>query len=335
VLLAAAGAILLTRCDNLAIVTLARGAAREREIAVRASLGAGSGRLIRQLLAESLRVARAGGALGGYAMIRGLIRLEPSFSLPSEADESIDPAILPFALGISLITALLFGLAPALHATRVDPASSMKESCRDVTSGVGRARLRSTLIVSEVALAFLLLAGAGLLVGSSFRMLQADTGFNSSNAATARLPIARGRFDRPGHLLQYVPLLDQRLRGAPGVRDVAFSNVLPMQGWGDGMPFLIEGRAYAVRANRLACFYKRVTSSYFRTLDIHQLRGRTLRARDIEGSAPVTIINEEMAKRYFPGEDPIGKRIHHPADSLRPTGPGSGDPVGSCGHCRQ
>jgi len=312
VLLAAVGAILLIGCANLANLTLARGAAREREIAVRASLGAGSWRLIRQLLTENLLVAGAGGALGlalGYAMIRGLIRLAPPFSLPSEADVSIDLNILLFTLGISLLTSLLFGLAPAIHATRVNPASSLKEGGRSATSGAGRARLRSALIVSEVALAFVLLAGAGLLVGSFFRMLQVDTGFTSENVMTARLPIARDRFGRPEQLLQYVRLLDERLRAAPGVRDVAFSNVLPMEGWGDGMPFLIAGRPFVDRANRRACFYKRVTGSYFRTLDIHLRRGRTFNGHDTRGGAPVTVINEEMAKRYFKGEDPIGKRI--------------------------
>lgn len=165
VLLAAVGAILLIGCANLANLTLARGAAREREIAVRASLGAGSWRLIRQLLTENLLVAGAGGALGlalGYGMIRGLIRLAPPFSFPSEADVSIDVDILLFTLGVSLLTALLFGLAPAIHATRVDPASAMKEGGRSATSGAGRARLRNALIVAEVALAFVLLAGAGL-----------------------------------------------------------------------------------------------------------------------------------------------------------------------------
>ena len=312
VLLAAVGAILLIGCANLANITLARGATREREIAVRASLGAGSWRLIRQLLTENLLVAGAGGALGlalGYGMIRGLIRLAPPFSLPSEADVSIDPTILLFTLGISLLTALLFGLAPAIHATRVDPASAMKEGGRSATSGAGRARLRSALIVSEVALAFMLLAGAGLLVGSFFRMLQVDTGFTSTNVMTAWLPITRDRFAHPEQLVQYVHLLDERLRAAPGVRDVGFSNVLPMRGWGDGMPFLIAGRPFVDRANRRACFYKRVTSSYFRTLDIHLMRGRTFTDRDTRGGAPVTVINEEMAKRYFKGEDPIGKRI--------------------------
>ncbi len=312
VLLAAVGAILLIGCANLANLTLARGAAREREIAVRASLGAGTWRLIRHVLVENLLVAVAGGALGlalGYAMIRGLIWLAPPFSLPSEANVSIDPAILLFTLAISLITALLFGLAPAIHATRVDPASSMKEGGRAASSGAGRARLRSALIVSEVALAFVLLAGAGLLLGSFYRMLQVDTGFTSTNITTAHLPIARDRFPQPAQLLQYVRLLDQRLRAIPGARDVAFTNVLPMEGWGDGMPFLIAGRPFVDRANRRACFYKRVTSTYFRTLDIPLLRGRTFTGDDTRGGAPVIVINQEMAKRYFKGEDPIGKRI--------------------------
>src|ERR1022692_3130834 len=359
VLLAAVGAILLIGCANLANLTLARGASREREIAVRASLGAGSWRLIRQLLTENLLIAVAGGALGlalGYAMIRGLIRLAPPFSLPSEADVSIDLNILLFTLGISLLTVLLFGLAPAIHATRVDPASSMKEGGRSATTGAGRARLRSALIVSEVALAFVLLAGAGLLVGSFFRMLQVDTGFTSDNVITAHLPIARDRFPHPEQLLQYVRLLDDRLRSSPGVRDVAFSNVLPMQGWGDGMPFLIAGRPFVDRAHRAPCFFKRVTGSYFRTLDIHLRRGRTFNDHDTRGGAPVAVINEEMARRYFKGEDPIGKRIliqeilygqpglgpeipwedaSSPGDPLRPARPRAGDSLGSHRHRRR
>jgi len=312
VLLAAVGAILLIGCANLANLTLARGAGREREIAVRASLGAGAWRLIRQLLTENLLIAAAGGAIGlalGYGMIRGLIRLAPPFSLPSESDVSIDLNILLFTLAISLVTALLFGLAPAIHAARVDPASSMKEGGRSASPSSRRARLRSTLIVSEVALAFVLLAGAGLLVGSFFRMLQADTGFSSDNVTTASLPVAVARFPRAEQLLQYIRQLDERLRAAPGVHDVAFSNVLPMEGWGDGMPFLIAGRPFVDRANRPACFFKRVTASYFRTLDIRVLRGRGFNDHDTRGGQPVTVINQEMVRRYFKGEDPIGKRI--------------------------
>jgi putative ABC transport system permease protein len=312
VLLAAVGAILLIGCANLANLTLARGAAREREIAVRAALGAGRWRLIQQLLAENLVVALAGGSFGlalGYGMMRGLKVLIPAGYLPSESDISIDLNILSFTLAISIFTAILFGLAPALHATRVDLAASMKEGGRSSTSGSGRARLRSALIVSEVALAFILLSGAGLLIGSFYRLQQNDTGFNSNNVITAGIPVPRARFAQPAQLLQYLQQIRGRVGAVPGVRDVAFTNALPMQGWGDGMPFLVAGHEAVDMAHRTACFYKRISVSYFRTLEIPLLRGRTLTDRDRPGAPPVLMINESMAKRYFKGEDPIGKRI--------------------------
>jgi putative ABC transport system permease protein len=312
VLLAAVGAILLIGCANLANLSLARGTAREREIALRASLGAGRWRLIRQLLTENLIIAFAGGILGlavGYGMMRGLTWLMPPYSLPSEADVSIDLNILLFTLAISLFTAILFGLAPAVHTTKVDLAASMKEGGRSATSGAGRARLRGALIVSEVALAFVLLTGAGLLINSFFRLQQVDTGFNSVKVITAGVPIPRTRFPQPEPLLQYLRLIRERVGSVPGVRDVAFTNALPMEGWGDGMPFLIAGRETVDRANRPSCFYKRVSGSYFSTLQIHLVRGRTFTDRDGQGAPPAIVINESMAKRYFKNEDPIGKRI--------------------------
>jgi putative ABC transport system permease protein len=312
VLLAAVGAILLIGCANLANLSLARGTAREREIALRASLGAGRWRLIRQLLTENLLIAMAGGILGlavGYGMMRGLTWLMPPYTLPSEADVSIDVNILLFTLALSLLTAILFGLAPAVHTTNVDLAASMKEGGRSATSGAGRARLRGALIVSEVALAFVLLTGAGLLINSFFRLQQVDTGFNSAKVLTAGLPIPRTRFPQPEPLLQYLRLIRERVRSVPGVRDVAFTNALPMEGGGDGMPFLIAGRETVDRAHRPACFYKRVSGSYFSTLQIHLVRGRTFTDRDRQGAPPSIVINEAMAKRYFKNEDPIGKRI--------------------------
>ena len=312
VLLAAVGAILLIGCANLANLTLARGTSREREIAVRAALGAGRWRLIQQLIEENLLVALAGGSLGlalGYGMMRGLKLLVPAGYLPQEADISIDVNILLFTLAVSILTAILFGLAPALHATRVDLAGSMKEGGRSATSGSGRARLRSVLIVSEVALAFILLSGAGLLIGSFYRLQRVDTGFNSTNVITAGIPIPRTRFGQPAQLLEYLRQIGERVGTVPGVRGVAFTNALPMQGWGDGMPFLIAGHEAVDMAHRTACFYKRISVSYFRTLQIHLLRGRTLTDQDRTGAPPVLAINESMAKSYFKGEDPIGKRI--------------------------
>jgi putative ABC transport system permease protein len=312
VLLAAVGAILLIGCANLANLTLARGTARERELAVRAALGAGRWRLIQQLLEENLLVALAGGSLGlalGYGMMRGLKLLLPQGYLPSEADIGIDFNILIFTLAISIFTAILFGLAPAFHATRVDLAASMKEGGRSASTGSGRARLRSALIVSEVALAFILLSGAGLLIGSFFRLQQVDTGFSSTNVVTAGLPVPRSRFAQPAQLLQYMRQISDRVGAVPGVRSVAFTNALPMEGWGDGMPFLIAGREMVDMAHRTSCFYKRVSASYFQTLQIPLLRGRSFTDQDRAGAPPVLVINESMSKRYFKGEDPIGKRI--------------------------
>ena len=312
VLLAAVGAILLIGCANLANLTLARGTARERELAVRAALGAGRWRLIQQLLTENLVLALAGGTLGlalGYGLMRGLKLLVPPFYLPQEADITIDLNILLFTLGISVLTAVFFGLAPAVHATRVDLAGSMKEGGRSATSGSGRARLRSALIVSEVALAFILLSGAGLLIGSFFRLQQVDTGFNSTNVITAGIPVPRAKFAQPVQLIQYLRQIGERVGAVPGVREVAFTNALPMQGWGDGMPFMIAGQQSVDLANRTSCFYKRVSASYFRTLQIHLVRGRTFDPHDGPGAPPVLVINESMSKRYFKGADPIGKRI--------------------------
>jgi putative ABC transport system permease protein len=279
---------------------------------VRAALGAGRWRLIRQLLEENVLVALAGGSLGlalGYGMMRGLKLLIPAGYLPREADISIDLNILLFTLGVSILTAILFGLAPAIHATRVDLAGSMREGGRSATSGSGRARLRSALIVSEVALAFLLLSGAGLLIGSFYRLQQVDTGFNSNNVMTAGIPVSQTRFSQPAQLVEYLRELGERVGAVPGVRNVAFTNALPMQGWGDGMPFLVAGREALDMAHRTSCFYKRVTVPYFQTLQIHLQRGRMLTDQDRPGAPPVLVINESMSKRYFKGEDPIGKRI--------------------------
>lgn len=312
VLLAAVGAMLLIGCANLANLALARGTAREREIAVRASLGATRANLVWHLLGENLVMSVAGGALGlacGYGMMRGLQWLMPPYSLPSEAHVSIDAATLLFTLVASLLTAILFGLVPALYSTRVNLAASMKEGDRSSTSGTSRTRLRSVLIVSEVAMAFVLLSGAGLLITSFFRLQQVDTGFNSENVITARLPIARNKFAQPVQLLNYLRSMDGEIRSIPGVRDVAFTNALPMRGWGDGMPFLVAGHAFVDVAHRPACFYKRVTSSYFHTLQIRLLRGRGLSVQDGKRAPPALVINESMARRYFKGEDPLGKRI--------------------------
>ncbi|HEY7212716.1 MAG TPA: ABC transporter permease [Bryobacteraceae bacterium] len=312
VLLAAVGMVLLIGCANLANLTLARSTAREREVAIRASVGAGRWRLARQFLTENVLLSIIGGVLGialGYALMAGLKAAVPPFSLPAEADIRLDLRVLLFAVGLSILTGLIFGLAPAIQATRSDLANSMKEGGRGSGTGTAKQRLRSGLVVTEVALAFLLLVGSGLLIRSFFEMQNVDTGFNAENVITAGLPISDKRFPNPDDLNAYLRQIVTNVQNIPGVHDVALTSALPMQGWGYGMPFQIAGKPVVDRANRKPCFFKMVSPSYFTALGMTLKKGRGLSERDRKGASPVTVINETMARKYFPQEDPIGKRI--------------------------
>jgi putative ABC transport system permease protein len=311
VLLAAVGMVLLIGCANLANLTLARGTAREREVAIRASIGAGRWRLVRQFLTENVLLSIAGGVLGlglGFALKRGLELLVPPYSLPREADVSLDARVLLFTLALAILTGIVFGLAPALQATRPNLAGCMKEGGRGASSG-GRHKLRGVLVVTEVALAFVLLTGAGLLIRSFFQMQQVDTGFDSANVLTAGLPIPEKRFPDPLQLNAYLQQIVTNVEALPGVRDVALTSALPMQGWGYGMPFQRADKPMVDRANRRACFFKMVSASYFRALGMKVRKGRPLGDRDTRGTPPVTVINETMVRMHFKGEDPVGKRI--------------------------
>ena len=312
VLLAAVGLVLLIACANLANLTLARSTGRDREVAIRASVGAGRGRLIQQFLTESVLLSVIGGVLGvalGYALMAALKAAVPPFSLPSEASITLDSRVLLFALGLSVLTGLVFGLAPAIQATRPNLSGSMKEGGHGTGVGAGKHRLRSALVVTEVALAFLLLTGSGLLIRSFFEMQRVDTGFNSENVLTARLPISDKQFPNPDQLNAYLRQIVSGIESLPGVRDVALTSALPMRGWGYGMPFQIADRPIVDRANRKACFFKMVSPSYFTTLGMTLRKGRGLSDHDGKGAAPVTVINETMTRKYFPNEEPIGKRI--------------------------
>jgi len=311
VLLSAVGMVLLIGCANLANLTLARGTAREREVAIRSSVGAGRWRLVRQFLTENVLLSIGGGVLGlglGFALKAGLELLVPPFSLPREADVSIDAPVLGFTLALALLTGIIFGLAPALQATRPNLAGCMKEGGRGASSG-GRHKVRGALVVTEVALAFVLLTGAGLLIRSFFQMQQVDTGFDSTNVLTAGLPVPAKRFPDPEQLNAYLRQVVSNVEALPGVRDVALTSALPMQGWGYGMPFQRADKPMVDRANRRGCFFKMVSASYFRALGMKLRKGRPLGDHDAKGAPPVTVINETMMRLHFKGEDPIGKRI--------------------------
>jgi putative ABC transport system permease protein len=311
VLLSAVGMVLLIGCANLANLTLARGTAREREVAIRASVGASRWRLVRQFLTENVLLSICGGVLGlglGFALKAGLELLIPRFSLPREADVSIDARVLLFTLALAILTGIIFGLMPALQATRPNLAGCMKEGGRGASSG-GRHKVRGALVVTEVALAFVLLTGAGLLIRSFFQMQQVDTGFDATNVLTAGLPIPEKRFPDPAQLNAYLRQVVSNVEALPGVRDVALTSALPMQGWGYGMPFQRADKPMVDRANRRGCFFKMVSPSYFRALGMKLRKGRPLGEQDAKGAPPVTVINETMTRLYFKDEDPINKRI--------------------------
>jgi len=311
VLASAVGMILLIGCANLANLTLARGARREREVAVRAALGAGRQRLVRQFLTENVLLSISGGLAGvgvGFATMRAIQAAVPPYSLPREVNVTMDSRVLLFTFLLSVVTGLVFGLAPALGATRADLTGALKEGARGAIGGT-HTRLRAWLVVGEVALAFVLLTGAGLLSRSFFRMLSMDPGFDSTNVLTAGLPIADKRYPDPTRLNLYLRQILSNVEALPGVREAAFTSALPMRGWGYGMPFQIADQPIVDRANRQACFFKMVSSSYFHALGMRLRKGRGLTGRDVAGAPPVTVINETMVRKYFPKQDPIGKRI--------------------------
>jgi len=312
VLLGAVGMLLLIGCANVANLVLARGTAREREVAVRAALGAGRGRLIRQFLAENVLLATIGGVLGiglGYGLMMWLKFLLPPFFLPSAISVDMDVQVLAFTFALAVTTGILFGLVPALSATKPDLAGAMKEGGRGSSGDSRRRRLRSALVVVEVALAFILLTGGGLLVRSFFRMMDVELGFNPTNVLTLRLPIANDRFSDVTQLSTYVRQMVDRIHAVPGVIGAASTDSLPLEGFNNGMPFLIAGRGQVDRANRQACGFKMVHPDYFRVLGIQVIKGRGVTDHDVKGSPPIAVINQSMVKRFFADQDPIGQHL--------------------------
>jgi putative ABC transport system permease protein len=308
VLLGAVGLLLLLGCANLANLALARGTAREREVVVRAALGASRGRILRQFLAESVLLSVAGGVLGaaaGYAMMRGLTVLLPQGYLPREAAVAMDVRVLLFCTVVSIATGLLFGIAPAFHASRVDLSGSMRGSSRGATADRGRARLRHGLVVAEVAIACILLAGAGLLGRSFLTMQRVEAARDPDKVLTAWMVAPGGRFATPDEARTHYRGLLERVRALPGVTDSALTTALPLQGWSDGMPFTIAGRPDA----RGGTGFKSVSPAYFSTIGLPIVRGRGLTDMDRPGSPPAIVVNEQLRAEYFADRDPIGARL--------------------------
>jgi len=311
VLLGAVGFVLLITCANVAHMLLARAASRQKEVAVRAALGARRGRIVRQFLTESLLLGGFGGACGlALAAIatRALIGISPD-SIPRVQTVTIDWRAALFLAGATILTSVGFGLAPALQASSVDVNDTLKEGGRGNSEGRGRNRLRSLLVVSEFALALMLLIGAGLMI-RTFAALQAvDAGFNPHNVVAMVVSVAGSREAEPGRREIFYHQLIERVRSLPGVQAAGGINHLPLAGDIWGWPFVIEGRPKPRPGESPVGVYRMVTPGYFKTMRLPLVEGRDILESDNVNAPGVVIINERAAKEYWPGEDPIGKRI--------------------------
>ena len=307
ILLGAVVLLLLLGCANLANLSLARGTSREREVVVRAALGASRGRIVRQFLAESLMLSIGGGILGavtGYALMRGLASLLPPLYLPREATVTMDWRVLAFCTFAAVMTGLLFGIAPAIHASRVDLSNSMRGARGSSTDRAGT-RLRHALVVGEVAIASLLLAGTGLLGRSFLAMQQVDVARDPDQVIGTWLIAGSTRFASADDARAYYRRVLERAAAIPGVTASALTTALPLEGYSDRMPFSIAGRPGATGG----IGFKRVSPGYFATIGLPIVRGRALNGGDRRGMPPAIVINEAARAQYFPDRDPIGERL--------------------------
>jgi putative ABC transport system permease protein len=310
-LLGAVTLVLLIAAVNVANLLLVRSAARMKEISIRSALGAGRARIIRQLLTESLLLALAGGLLGLLLASWGgdlLLKMAPEW-IPRLDGAGIDGRVLGWTALVSLLTGVLYGLAPAWQSSRLSLSEALKESGRSVTESRGRRRGRDLLVVSELALAVMLLIGAGLLVKSFWRLLNVDPGINKERVLTMQLSLLGQRYANKQGVDAFYPQLLERVQALPGVRDAAVSNSLPPDSLEFSDVFTIEGRQLGQDQVPPIAYGIRVSQDYFSTLAIPLRRGRYFNAAD--SAAPrVTIINEATARQFFPNEDPIGKRLN-------------------------
>jgi len=320
VLLGAVAFVLLITCANVAHMLLARAATRQKEVAVRAALGARRGRIIRQFLTESLLLGGLGGAAGvGLAVLatRALIAMSPA-NIPRVQTVTIDLRAAFFLFSATILTGIGVGLAPALQASSVNVNDTLKESGRGNSEGIRRNRLRSLLVISEFALAVILLIGAGLMI-RTFAALQAvDAGFNPHNVISMVVSVAGSKEADPARRTVFYHQLIERVRSLPGVQAAGGINHLPLAGDLWGWPFVIEGRPKPRPGESPGGVYRLVTPGYFEAMRLPLIRGRDVLEADSVTAPGVVIINERAAKEYWPGEDPIGKRISLNDDKANP-----------------
>lgn len=314
VLIGAVAFVLLIACANVANLLLARATLRKREISIREALGAGRARIVRQVLTESVLLALAGGALGlfiGYFGVRSLLAINP-VTIPRIGEHAgtipFDWRILIFALAISVLTGILFGLVPAFKASRSDLTSTLKESGSRSGTGFRQNKTRSLLVVTEMALAMILLVGAALLIRTFWQLRTVNAGFETHHILTMDMSLTGARFDKTAAVAQIVEEGRRRVEALPGVEAVAASCCLPLEG-GFGLPFNIAGRAPTAGPYTGGGSWRSVSAGYFDVFHIPLMRGRAFDERDAAASEPVIIINETMAKQFWPKGDELGARV--------------------------
>ena len=319
ILLGAVSLVLLIACANLAMMLLARASARRVEVAIRIALGATFRRLLQQLLAESVLLSLLGGGagllLGIWAL--SLLRVFGAQTVPRLREVNIDPWVLLITLTVSVVTGILFGLVPALASSKPELTEALKEGGRSSTPDLRHDRLRNSLIVAETALALVLLVGVGLLMKSFARLQNVDPGFNPHNILTAEVSLPRLKYPPGKPLVNFYAEAERRIKSLPGVHSAAFTVVLPLSGSNTDSSFIIEGREPNLAEPFPDEEIRDITPDYFRVLQTPLLKGRFFTDADGSDSPEVVIVNEAFAKKYFPNEEPLGKRISRDDENPR------------------
>jgi predicted permease len=310
-LLGAVTTVLLIACSNVAGLTLNRALARRRELTLRSALGARRGRVLRQLMTESLLLAMAGGLIGialGEAGLFVVKRFGPD-TIPHLHETGLDFHVMAYALGLTLITGVLFGLVPALGATRLNMAEALRENSQRSGGNAAAPKIRSTLLIAQIGLALVLVIAAGLLVRTFYAMLHSNPGFDATRVITFELPLPRPKYSDTERMAQAYKEILLRLQSIPGVQSAGIASVVPMGGAPDGTGIRIPEHPTLHDCDAPYANYSFISPGYFASIGAQLLRGRGVTDADTLQGVPVTIINSTMAKQYFPGENPLGKQV--------------------------
>jgi putative ABC transport system permease protein len=311
ILFGAVAFVLLIACANVANLLLVRAAARQREVALRTALGASRLRIMRQMITESLLLAICGGALGALLAAWGvnlLVKLSEN-SIPPTVQVKIDPTVLGFTLLISVVTGVLFGLAPAFRTAKVNLIDSLKEGSRGEGHSALRSRTRSALVIFESAVAVVLLIGAGLLIRSLVALQNVNPGFDATNVLTMRIDLPRQKYDKPEKAGNFFKELETRISGLPGVEAAGMVTELPLSGQLNDIPFTVEGRPPVSPDQRFGADFRRINQNYFSAMRMPLLRGRNFTEQEVAQGDKLVIVSQQLVAAVFPNEEPLGKRL--------------------------